>query len=287
MDFKKFSGLIMIEQTLFAMPFAYIGMLFAGGGKPSDWLWATLALFAARTAGMSFNRILDAEIDAKNPRTSSRHIPSGELSKKSVWILSALASGLLIFSSFMLNTLVFYLSFAALALLFTYSFFKRFSSSSHFYLGVVEAAAPIGGFLAVSGKFEIAAFMPGAAILFWIAALDILYSIQDLEFDKKEGLFSIPSGYGLNAALSISAVSYMLAAASLVVSGILIKAGWIFYIFTAAAFLLFCAQFFLANKNKENINSAIFKIFFINRFVSPVILTGVLLDFIFRKYNIF
>ncbi len=277
----------MIEQTLFAMPFAYIGMLFAGGGKPSDWLWATLALFAARTAGMSFNRILDADIDAKNPRTSNRHIPRGELSKKSVWVLSALASGLLIFSSFMLNSLVFYLSFAALVLLFTYSFFKRFSSSSHFYLGVVEAAAPIGGFLAVSGKFEIAAFMPGAAILFWIAALDILYSIQDLDFDKKEGLFSIPSRYGLNTALIISAFSYILAAASLAVSGILINAGLIYYVFTAAAFLLFCAQFILANKNKENINSAIFKVFFINRFVSPVILTGVLLDFIFRKFNFF
>jgi 4-hydroxybenzoate polyprenyltransferase len=287
MDFKKFTGLIMIEQTLFALPFAYIGMLFAGGGKPSDWLWATLALIAARTAGMSFNRILDADIDAKNPRTSNRHIPSGELSKKSVWVLSALTSALLVFSSFMLNSLVFYLSFAALLLLFTYSFIKRFSSSSHFYLGVVEAAAPIGGYLAVSGKFESAAFLPGAAILFWIAALDILYSIQDMEFDKKEGLFSIPSKYGLNTALIISALSYILAAASLVVSGILINGGRIYYVFAAAAFLLFCAQFYLANKNKENINEAIFKVFFINRFISPVILAGVLIDFIFRKYNFY
>lgn len=287
MDFKKFSSLIMIEQTFFALPFAYIGMLFAGGGRPSDWLWATLALFAARTAGMSFNRILDADIDAKNPRTANRHIPKGEITKKSVWILSAVSSGLLVFSSFMLNDLVFLLSFAALILLFTYSFFKRFSASSHFYLGVVEAAAPIGGYLAVTGKFETAAFIPGAAILFWIAALDILYSIQDMEFDKKEGLFSVPSRYGLNRSYAISAVSYLLAGASLVISGILAGAGFIFYIFSGIAFFLFIMQLYIGIRNRKNIGPAMLRIFFINRFVSPVILAGVFIDFIFRKYNLY
>lgn len=283
MDFKKFSGLIMIEQTLFALPFAYIGILFAGGGTLSIWIWSTLALFGARSAGMSFNRLLDAEIDAKNPRTAKRHIPSGELSKKSVWIFSAVSSALLVFSAWMLNSLVFYLSFIALILLFTYSFFKRFSASSHFYLGIVEAAAPIGGYLAVTGTIDLICLIPGAAILFWIAGLDILYSIQDMEFDKKEGLHSIPSRFGLKTALRLSIISYFLAIASLTASGYIAGLGIFYWIGVFVIIYFFSRQQMTAITNLKNIQTGMIKIFYINRFISPVLLAGLLLDFIVKK----
>ncbi|PJB41176.1 MAG: 4-hydroxybenzoate octaprenyltransferase, partial [Deltaproteobacteria bacterium CG_4_9_14_3_um_filter_44_9] len=168
MDFKKFSNLIMLEQTLFALPFAYLGVLFANGKALSTWILVTIALVAARTAGMSFNRVIDAEIDAKNPRTKDRLLPKGEAKRSEVWIIGIVSSLVLIGSSYLLNNLCFYLSFAAVFLLFTYSYFKRVSSSSHFYLGFTEAAAPIGGYLAVTGKFDVIPFVLGSSILLWI-----------------------------------------------------------------------------------------------------------------------
>jgi 4-hydroxybenzoate polyprenyltransferase len=179
MDFSKFSRLIMIEQTLFALPFALIGVLFAGGGTLKIWLWVITALAAARTAGMSFNRAIDAKIDARNPRTKDRLIPKGELRPVEAWTTAIVASVVLIGASFMLNRLCFYLSFPAVFMLFTYSYFKRFSSSSHFYLGLVEAAAPMGGYIAVTGKFTLVPFVLGLIIMTWIAGLDIVYALVE------------------------------------------------------------------------------------------------------------
>jgi len=147
MDFKTFSKLIMIEQTLFALPFALLGVLFAGGGTVGVWIWVAVALAAARTAGMSFNRVIDADIDAKNPRTADRALPKGEISRGAVWLTAVAACLVFIFSAWMLNPLCFYLSFAGVFLLFVYSYFKRFSSSSHFFLGLIEAAAPVPGLI--------------------------------------------------------------------------------------------------------------------------------------------
>ena len=182
----------MIEQTLFALPFAYLGVLFANGKNISTWILVTIALASARTAGMSFNRVIDAKIDAKNPRTKDRLIPKGKAKKSEVWIIGIVSSLALVVSSYLLNSLCFYLSFAAVFLLLTYSYFKRFSSSSHFYLGFVEAAAPIGGYLAVTGEFSVVPFVLGAAILLWIAGLDIVYALMDVEFDKKRAFIRFP-----------------------------------------------------------------------------------------------
>ena len=186
MDFKKFSSLIMFEQTLFALPFAYLGVLFANGRHFSTWVLVTIAFVAARTAGMSFNRVIDAEIDGKNPRTKDRLVPSGKVTKSEVWLIGMLACLTLVGASFFLNNLCFYLSFPAIILLFTYSYFKRFSSSSHFYLGLVEAVAPIGGYIAVTGEISLVSVLLGCAILLWIAGLDIVYAVQDVDFDRKE-----------------------------------------------------------------------------------------------------
>ncbi len=284
MDFKKFADLIMIEQTTFALPFAYIGILFAGGGSLSQWLWATVALVAARTAGMSFNRVLDAGIDAENPRTADRLIPRGEVSRFSVWSMGIGFSVMLIFAAYMLNTLVFHLSFAAVAMLFSYSLFKRFSSTSHFYLGMVEAAAPIGGYLAVTGSFEMLAFLPGAAIFFWIAGVDILYAVQDIEFDKSRGLHSIPVRIGKERSLTLSAFCYTLSIAALIFAGYAGDMTSLYWISLIAVAGIFLRQQGLAQRDSTPYEDRIKQVFAINRFVSPAIFIGTLADVLARLY---
>jgi len=276
MDFKKFSNLIMIEQTLFALPFAYLGVLFADGKNILTWILVTIAIVAARTAGMSFNRVIDAEIDAKNPRTKDRLIPKGEAKKPEVWIIGIISSLALIGSSYLLNSLCFYLSFAAVFLLLTYSFFKRFSSSSHFYLGFVESAAPVGGYLAVTGEFSVVPFVLGGAILLWIAGLDIVYALLDVEFDKKEGLYSFPSAYGEKKALAASGICYVLSFAAMIAAGIITGKSMPYWAALVCVAFIFIYQQKIARS--RNIGIALKKFFKANIYVSPFLLIGTLID---------
>ena len=278
MDFKKFSQLIMMEQTLFALPFAYIGVLFAGGKTVSVWIWVTIALAFARIAGMSFNRVIDAKIDAKNERTKERLVPKGEVSKGVVWVIGVVSLLVLVLASYMLNMLCFYLSFPACFLLFTYSYFKRFTSTSHFYLGLVEAAAPIGGYLAVAGAFSLIPFLLGLAILMWIAGLDIVYAMQDEDFDVKEGLYSVPAKYGEKKALIISAFCYVISIFALVYAGLLTGKGLFYW-----AALIFIGLIFVLQQKfarQKDIEVSIKKFFKINMYVSPILFLGTFLDVI-------
>ncbi len=278
MVFKKINRLLLLEQTLFTLPFAYIGILIAGPASISQWLYVTLALFAARTTGMAYNRIIDAKIDAANPRTKNREIPSGALSKSSVIILSIISSLLFTFASFKLNMLCFYLSLAANGLLFAYSYFKRFSSSAHFFLGFVEAAAPIGGYLAITGRFHLIAFVPGITIMFWIAGLDIMYAFQDLEFDKNSGLHSIPARLGVTSARLISIISYIIAIAAMTGIGFYIQAEFIYYIAILLIVGIMLAQQMLFNRNITDAMQVMPKIFFLNKFISFILFAGLLLN---------
>ncbi len=285
MGFKKFSNLIMIEQTIFALPFAYIGILFAygiNGAKAkslSTWIFATIALVAARTAGMSFNRVIDANIDAKNPRTKDRTIPKGEATKSQVWFIGIISSLLLIGSSYLLNSICFYLSFVAIFLLFTYSYFKRFSSSSHFYLGLVEASAPIGGYLAATGKFSVIPFILGGAILLWIAGLDIVYALLDKEFDREENLYSLPSVYGKKKALKASTACYILSFAAMIVAGMITEKSTPYWIAVTCIAFVFIYQQTIARSH--DLESALKKFFKINMYISPFLLIGTFIDVFF------
>ncbi|MBW2604821.1 MAG: UbiA family prenyltransferase [Deltaproteobacteria bacterium] len=276
MDFKKFSELIMIEQTLFALPFALLGVLFAGEGTIGTWLWVIVAMAAARTAGMSFNRVIDAGIDAKNPRTRDRLIPKGEVRLKTVWIAAVISSLVLIGASFMLNRLCFYLSFPAVFMLFTYSYFKRFSASSHFYLGLVEAAAPIGGYLAVTGEFTRVPFVLGLVILTWIAGLDIVYAIQDMDFDAKENLHSIPVRVGKKKALFISTACYMVSISAMVYAGLLTHKNVFYWAAVVSVGMIFLYQQRLARS--RNIALAVKNFFKANTYISPILFIGTFTD---------
>ena len=276
MDFKKFSQLIMIEQTLFALPFAFIGVLFAGGKELSTWFWVAIALVAARTAGMSFNRVIDAAIDAKNPSTKNRLLPRGEMDATMVWLIAMVSSLVLIFSSLMLNRLCFYLSFAAVAMLFTYSYFKRFSASSHFYLGAVEAAAPIGGYLAVTGELTIIPFILGMVILMWIAGLDIIYAVQDREFDIREKLHSIPARMGEKRAITISLACYGMAMIALTTAGILTHKTLPYWVAVICTGSIFAYQQKIVRQGI--VADTIKKFFQVNLYVSPVLFIGTFMD---------
>ena len=277
----------MVEQTLFALPFAWLGVLFAGGRDPMVWIWTTLALAAGRTAGMSFNRVIDAEIDARNPRTKDRALPAGELTRRDVWILAGVSCALLVFASYMLNSLCFQLSFAVIALLFTYSYFKRFTAASHFYLGFIEAAAPVGGYIAVTGvlytssRLDLIPFILGASIMFWIAGLDIVYSLLDIDFDRREGLQSIPARYGREKALLLSLLLYVLAAASLVAAGVIAKRQQAYWVALACVAVIFLYQQRLARR--EDQDAAVKELFQLNAFVSPVLFVGTFID-VFISY---
>ncbi len=279
MDFKAFSELMMIEQTLFALPFALLGVLFAGGGNLRTWFFVIIAMVAARTAGMSFNRVIDAGIDAKNPRTRDRLIPKGDVRPKSVWLTAMVSSLVLVGASFMLNRICFYLSFPAVFLLFTYSYFKRFSASSHFYLGFVEAAAPIGGYLAVTGKFTQVPFVLGLVILTWIAGLDIVYAIQDMEFDTRENLHSIPVRLGKQTALFISAACYAVSAGAMIYAGFITQKNGFYWVSVISVSLIFLYQQRLARR--QDIAGAVKVFLKVNVYISPILFLGTLTDVFF------
>ncbi len=272
MDFKRFSELILLEQTAFTLPFAYLGLLFAGGGTFGTWVLVTIALVAARTSGMSFNRVIDAKIDRENPRTKNRVLPRGDIRPAIVWLTAVISALILIAAAYLLNKLCFYLSFPAVFMLFSYSYLKRFSSSSHFYLGFVEAAAPAGGFFAVTGTISFAPFLLGFIIMAWIAGLDIIYSIQDREFDEKVGLYSIPVKVGVQRAIYISALCYSCSFAAMGVAGLAGGMKWPYWIAILFVGVIFLYHQRLARSGRLGERfSGLFKT---NMLISPLLLAG-------------
>lgn len=203
---KRFVELVRLEQTLFALPFAYSGMLLAQRQWPSlaTVLWVTAAMVGARTAGMCANRLIDAGIDARNPRTRDRAIPAGTIAAGTVLRVMLLSLSLLVLAASQLNPLCLHLCPLAVFLLLAYSYLKRVTWACHLGLGLVQACAPIGGWLAVAGSFSVPPLWLGAAIFLWVAGFDILYSCQDIEVDRRDGLHSIPARLGADKAFWLS-----------------------------------------------------------------------------------
>lgn len=205
---KTVLEMIKFEHTLFALPFAFLGMLLAAEGWPS-WrtvLWIVVAMVGARSAAMGWNRLVDRRIDAANPRTATRALPAGLLTPGAVAVFVAASAALLVFAAWQLNRLAFYLSPLALAILFFYSYTKRFTWLSHVVLGLSLSGAPLGAWIAVRGDVAPAPFVLAGAVLLWVAGFDILYALQDLEFDRGAGLFSIPARFGVVGSLWLSGV---------------------------------------------------------------------------------
>lgn len=219
--------MIKFEHSIFALPFALTGAMlawremgFAVAEPGWKLLWIVVAMVGARSAAMTFNRILDAAIDARNPRTAMRHIPSGQLSRSFAWGFLVVTAGVFVLASGMLNGLCLMLSPVALGIILFYSYTKRFTASAHLVLGLSLGIAPSAAWIAVTGTLDWRIALLSAAVLFWTAGFDIIYACQDVEFDRREGLSSIPARLGVAGALAVSRGFHVLTVLLLVGMGV-------------------------------------------------------------------
>ena len=222
---------IKFEHTVFALPFAYIAMVLAAGGWPGWWTvgWVTAAMAGARTCAMATNRVVDRVIDARNPRTAGRHLPTGSLRVAELRGLAAAGAALLVVAAWMLNPLCVALAPLALAFLVGYSYTKRFTWTSHWILGFTDGIAAAGGWIAVRGAFDAPAFVLWFALTVWIAGFDVIYACQDVEVDRTQGLHSVPARFGVAAALAIARANHALTAATLALLGWLTGLGSLYW----------------------------------------------------------
>lgn len=270
--------MIKFSHTIFALPFALASMLVAAEGLPSlrTVTLLVLAMVAARSAGMSFNRFIDASLDAKNPRTASRHIPAGILSRRFVLLFSLMSGVLFVASCFLINRVCFLLSPLALGILILYSFTKRWTDWSHLVLGLALGISPPAAWIAVTGTLSLEPVLLGLAVLFWVAGFDVIYATQDYEFDQKEGLHSLVARFGIARALWISRVFHGLALAFLLLFGQGASLGWIYKLTVALIGILFLYEHSLVKpQDLSRVNAAFFNV---NGYISLLFLSGVTLS---------
>lgn len=224
--------MIKFEHSVFALPFAFIGALLAADGLPT-WVqtgWIVVAMVGGRSAAMTFNRIVDFELDKENPRTANRELPSGQLSLGFAWVFTAVSSGALVVAAWQLNELALKLSPVVLAILFFYSYTKRFTTFSHWVLGFCLGMAPAGAWVAIRGTLgwaDAPILLLTLAVMFWVAGFDIIYSCQDVEHDRRAGLFSVPARVGIGPALWVARGLHLLMAGLLAGTVVVFQLGWL------------------------------------------------------------
>jgi 4-hydroxybenzoate polyprenyltransferase len=273
-----FLEMIKFSHTLFALPFAFTGALLAAWGLPSvaQAFWILMAMVGARTAAMGLNRLIDAEIDARNPRTASRAIPAGLIGKGTVALFIVLSVLLLLYAAYKLNPLCLKLAPVALFFLLLYSYCKRFTAFAHIVLGLCLAAAPIGAWIAIRGEVSLPPVLLGLAVLFWVAGFDILYALQDLEFDRAAGLHSIPVKLGLTGSLWLARLFSAVMVLLLIWLKVSLGLGLPFLCGIAAvSLLLFYEHWLLRDGDLEKLDLAFFTM---NGYVSVIILIATLAD---------
>lgn len=234
---KKYFSLILFAHSIFALPFAMIGFFLGVTTTDSPFRWEKLILVLlcmvfARNSAMAFNRYLDRNIDAKNPRTKMRDIPAGKVSANEALIFVIANCVFFIISTFFINSLCFYLSPVALFVVLFYSYTKRFTALCHLVLGLGLSLAPIGAYIAVTGHFALVPVLYSFAVLFWVSGFDIIYALQDEDFDREENLHSIPSALGIKSALNVSVVLHIFSAGCVIAPIFLMPHtfSWIYYI---------------------------------------------------------
>jgi 4-hydroxybenzoate polyprenyltransferase len=208
-----YGRMIRFSHSVFALPFALTSAALAareGGVSARQILWIVVAMVAARSAAMGWNRLVDHSIDVRNPRTAGRELPRGVLSRDAVRAFVAVSAAVFVLASAMLNPLCFALSPVALAIVFGYSYTKRFTAASHLVLGLSLAVAPVGAWLAIRGRFEATPLVLAAGVLFWVAGFDTIYACPDAEFDRREGLFSLPARLGVARALGLARLMHVI-----------------------------------------------------------------------------
>jgi 4-hydroxybenzoate polyprenyltransferase len=264
--------MIKFEHTVFALPFAFIGALLARKGIPTAWQagWIVAAMVGGRSAAMTFNRIADFRYDILNPRTRGRALPRGTLSMQFAVAFTIAMSALFVFSAWQLNWLCFYLSFPTLAILLLYSYTKRFTSLSHIVLGFAVGCAPLAAWLAIRGEFAWPPILLSAAVMFWVAGFDLIYALQDIDFDRKAKLFSLPSKFGIASALRLSMLFHALTVILLTGTATLANLGWIAYVGIAiVAGILYWEHRLVTPHDLSHVNVAFFNL---NGYISILLL---------------
>jgi len=273
---KKFLNMIKFEHTIFALPFAYIGMFmgFERGFSFRVFLLVTLAMASARSAAMALNRIIDLKYDAMNERTKNRELPSGKIKLKEAYLFTLISILIFETTTYFINPLAFKLSPVALFFILTYSYTKRFTPLCHLYLGFTDAIAPLGGYVAAAEKLSLPIWLLAGFVSFWIAGFDILYALQDREFDRRVGLHSIPVSLGVKGAMIVARVFHFIA--FLFLLGSMYLFGLSYYAYAGAmivAFLLFLEHRLVDPDDPRKINLAFFNI---NSYISVVLLIAFL-----------
>jgi len=271
--------MIRFSHTLFAMPFALTSVVLASFSNKVTWyklFWIIVAMVGARSAAMGFNRIADREYDAKNPRTKNRELPTKQISLREASLFVVLASLLLVFAAHELNPLSFYLSPVALAVVFFYSFTKRFTWLSHIFLGLGMGLAPVGAWLGIAGQFSLVPILLGLTVVAWGAGFDIIYSCQDLEYDDEVNLYSMPRSLGVRRALKISSLFHFIAFLLLVSLRLLLPLGNIYLFGLSLVGLMLVYQHRIVKP--DDLNKINFAFFNLNAYLSVGLFIFTLID---------
>ena len=279
---RLYLELVRFEHTLFALPFAYVGVMLASRGRfdYAVWLWVTVAMIGARTAAMALNRLIDWQIDALNPRTAGRHLPRGLVKPWETLLLAVLGFLLLTLAALNLNPLTQLLLPVAVFFLTFYSYTKRFTWTCHFWLGLTIGAAAAGGWIAQDGRFAPAAFPLWGAVTFWIAGFDVLYATQDYEFDRSHHVHSLPARFGIAAALQSARWLHLLTWLLFVLAGYLAGAGFWYYAGTLLVGLMLIYEHRLVRPDDlSRVNQAFFEA---NVVISTSMFVFTLLDVLTR-----
>ena len=274
----RFARLVKIEHTVFALPFAYVGAFLAVDGTPSghDLLWITLAMVGARSLAMALNRLIDAGIDARNPRTAGREIPSGQLSVAQVAVFCVASLALFLAAVWQLDPIVRWLWPIPVAGFVVYPYLKRFTWVCHLWLGAVDGLAPVGAWVAITGKLPWQAWMLGAAVALWVAGFDFFYALFDEEIDRREGLHSIVTRFGVRGAFVGARLAHGATIVCLVAAGLGLPVGVFYWLGVAAVALLLAYEHSLVRPGDLRRLDAAF--FTMNGVISVVFAAFVIVD---------
>jgi 4-hydroxybenzoate polyprenyltransferase len=275
---RRFASLVKIEHTVFALPFAYIGALLCVQAVPSghDLVWITLAMVGARSLAMGLNRIIDAEIDARNPRTATRELPAGVLSRVQVVVFCALAFGVYLLACFQLDPIVRWLWPIPLVGFVVYPYLKRFTWLSHLWLGAVDGLAPVGAWVAITGRLPWEAWALGAAVAVWIAGFDLFYSLFDRDVDVAQGLHSFAVRFGVHGTFWGARLLHAATVALLVAVGLGLGLGWLYWLGVATVAVLLAYEHSLVwPGDLRRLNAAFFTV---NGVISVVFFAFVLAE---------
>jgi 4-hydroxybenzoate polyprenyltransferase len=256
---RRFVNLVKFEHSIFALPFAYAAAFLAEMRVPGFWtlFWITVAMVAARSFGMGFNRLIDAEIDARNPRTAGREIPAGRLSRRQVWLFVIVWLAILIYATFNLPVITRYLWPIVVIPMIVYPYTKRWTPFCHLVLGLADGLGPVGAWVAVTGAVTYEPFLLGAGVGLWIAGFDVIYAFMDIRVDREQGLRSIPADFGEAAGLWTTRAFHLLAVILLALTGYVQGATFVYYLGVAVcAVLLFYENWLMRRADLERVGVA-------------------------------